>query len=156
MGVEIERKFLVKNEKFSKEGLLKKRIVQGFLNSCKDRVVRVRIADDRGFLTVKGLSDATGIRRFEWEQEISLDDAEALMKLTEPGRIEKYRYHFTQGKHLFEVDEFLNENAGLILAEIELTHENEVFEKPDWLGAEVTGVTRYYNAALSKQPYQNW
>ncbi len=156
MGVEIERKFLVNIDKFNKEGLSKSRIVQGFLNSNKARIVRVRIDDHQGFLTIKGPSDPTGIRRFEWEREISLKDAEALLPLTEPGRIEKYRYRLHIGSHIFEVDEFLNENKGLLLAEVELEHENEFFERPPWLGEEVTGIAKYYNAALSKRPYKLW
>ena len=156
MGVEIERKFLVKLDKFNKEGLARNRIIQGFLNSDKERVVRVRVSDNQGFLTIKGLSDASGIRRYEWEQEIPLADAQDLLQLVEPGIIEKYRYHISCGDHVFEVDEFLNDNAGLVLAEIELSDENEVFEKPSWLGKEVTGISKYYNASLSKLSYKDW
>ena len=156
MGIEIERKFLVNKDIFNKEGLVKTRIVQGFLNSNKARVVRVRITGDKGYLTIKGASDAAGLRRYEWEQEIDLKDAEALLRLSEPGKIEKNRYHYTLGKHLFEIDEFLNENEGLLLAEVELNDENEVFERPIWLGEEVTGITKYYNSELSNLPYRLW
>ena len=156
MGVEIERKFLVKKELFDKNGLTKNLIIQGFLSSKKERTVRVRITNNRGFLTIKGPSNSEGMRRYEWEQELRLEEAQELMCLTEPGKIEKYRYTIKQGKHLFEVDEFLHENAGLLLAEIELSDENEVFEKPDWLGEEVTGFSKYYNAALSKLPFKHW
>ena len=156
MGVEIERKFLVNKDEFNKDGLSKSRIVQGFLNSDKARVVRVRIDDHQGFLTIKGPSDSTGIRRFEWERKISVKDAEALLLLTEPGRIEKYRYRLHLGSQLFEIDEFLNENEGLLLAEVELNDENEFFERPAWLGEEVTGIAKYYNSELSKRPFQQW
>lgn len=156
MSVEIERKFLVKTNRFSKVGLSKVHIVQGFLNSNKERVVRVRIADGLGFLTIKGPSDRTGTSRYEWEQELSHEEALALLKLSEPGIIEKYRYLVPIGNHVFEVDEFLNENEGLIVAEIELNHLSETFDKPDWLGKEVTGITKYYNAALSLKPFKNW
>lgn len=131
-------------------------MAQGFLNSHKERTVRVRISDKKGFLTIKGESSASGLSRFEWENEIPLVDAKNLLQLCEPGQIEKTRFYINIGKHIFEVDEFLEENQGLIIAEVELTSEDEEFEKPDWLGEEVTGDVKYYNSMLSKQPYSKW
>ncbi|MCV6631271.1 MAG: CYTH domain-containing protein [Flavobacteriaceae bacterium] len=154
--VEIERKFLVKNHAFEAQAYDKKRIVQGFLNTDKKRVVRVRIIGDRAFITVKGPSNSSGTSRFEWEKEIAVEDAQNLLKLCLPYPIYKTRYFVKKGKHLFEVDCFENENAGLIVAEIELETENSAFEKPDWLGKEVTGDVRYYNSMLSNNPYQKW
>ena len=156
MHLEIERKFLVRSEDFKKESLQKTYIKQGFLNSHKERTVRIRIADDKATLTIKGLSSNNGTSRYEWEQELTRDDAENLMLLCEEGIIEKHRYHIPTGTHVFEVDEFLSENEGLVVAEIELNHESESFEKPFWLGREVTGDVKYYNAELSKNPFKNW
>src|SRR5690554_1182488 len=154
--IEIERKFLVKNEAFKDEAFEQIYIKQGFLNSDKKRTVRIRITNSHGMLTVKGLSDDNGLSRFEWEKEISKTDAEALFKLCEEGIIEKTRYLVKKGNHTFEVDEFYGDNEGLIIAEIELNHTTEIFIKPEWLGKEVTGITKYYNSQLSKQPYKNW
>lgn len=153
---EIERKFLVKNEDFKSEAFRSNRIVQGFLSTHPERTVRVRIYGEKGFLTIKGLSNQSGTTRFEWEKEISLEEAEELMKLCEPGIIDKIRYEVKNGKHIVEIDEFFGDNQGLIVAEIELKSENESFEKPSWLGEEVTGQEKYYNSQLSKNPYQNW
>lgn len=153
---EIERKFLVTSKAFKKEAFKSTRMAQGFLNSHKERTVRVRISDKKGFLTIKGESSASGLSRFEWENEIPLVDARDLLQLCEPGQIEKTRFYINIGKHIFEVDEFLEENQGLIIAEVELTSEDEEFEKPDWLGEEVTGDVKYYNSMLSKQPYSKW
>lgn len=153
---EIERKFLVTSKAFKKEAFKSTRMAQGFLNSHKERTVRVRISDKKGFLTIKGESSASGLSRFEWENEIPLVDAKNLFQLCEPGQIEKTRFYINIGKHIFEVDEFLEENQGLIIAEVELTSEDEEFEKPDWLGEEVTGDVKYYNSMLSKQPYSKW
>lgn len=153
---EIERKFLVTSKAFKKEAFKSTRMAQGFLNSHKERTVRVRISDKKGFLTIKGESSASGLSRFEWENEIPLVDAKNLLQLCEPGQIEKTRFYINIGKHIFEVDEFLEENQGLIIAEVELTSEDEEFEKPDWLGEEVTGDVKYYNSMLSKQPYSKW
>ena len=154
--IEIERKFLVLSEAFKSEAYNNTRIVQGFLNSDKDRIVRVRIRDNDGFLTVKGKPEEDGLTRFEWEKEISKSDAEALLKLCEAGMIDKIRYEVKCGNHVFEVDEFFGTNEGLIVAEVELTHVNEVFDKPNWLGEEVTGQSRYYNSQLLKHPFKNW
>lgn len=156
MSVEIERKFLVKNDNFKQESYQKKNIKQGFLNSNKNRVVRIRIADETAFITVKGKSNKAGTTRFEWEKEINKTDAEKLLLLCEPSIIEKTRFLIKKGNHIFEVDEFYAENQGLIIAEIELNSENESFEKPSWLGKEVTGDLKYYNSVLSKNPFKNW
>lgn len=154
--IEIERKFLVKNTLFKKDAHQKSYIKQGFLNSDKARTVRIRILENKGFLTIKGASNKSGLSRFEWEKEISVNDAEKLFLLIEEGSIEKYRYYITIDKHTFEVDEFLGANLGLIVAEIELSSEEEPFKKPDWLGKEVTGDKKYYNTVLSKHPYNTW
>lgn len=154
--IEIERKFLVTSTDFMQQSHAQHRIAQGYLNSSPERTVRVRIKDDKGFLTVKGKSNATGTSRFEWEKEIAFTEAERLLLLCEKGVIEKTRYHVNIGEHLFEVDVFYGENEGLIVAEIELSEENESFEKPDWLGLEVTNDERYYNAYLSRHPYKSW
>jgi CYTH domain-containing protein len=156
MSVEIERKFLVKNNSFKEESYQKKHIKQGFLNSNKNRVVRIRIADETAFITVKGKSNKEGTTRFEWEKEINKAEAEKLLLLCEPSIIEKTRFLIKKGNHIFEVDEFYSENQGLIIAEIELNSENEPFEKPNWLGKEVTGDLKYYNSVLSKVPFKNW
>ena len=154
--IEIERKFLVRTNDYKTEAFQSTRIVQGFLNTDPNRTVRIRINGERAFITIKGLSNKTGLSRFEWEKEILVKEAEALLNLCEPGIIEKVRYLVKYNKHTFEVDEFLGENQGLIIAEVELKEENEAFSKPVWLGAEVTGDVRYYNSQLSKVPYINW
>lgn len=154
--IEIERKFLVLSEAFKKEAFRHTRIVQGFLNTDPERTVRVRIRGEKGFLTVKGMSNTAGTIRTEWEKEIDVSEAEKLLKLCEEGVIEKVRYEVKAGNHIFEVDEFFGKNSGLIIAEIELTSENESFEKPAWLGKEVTGDLKYYNSQLSKNPFNTW
>jgi len=156
MNLEIERKFLVKNDSFKRKAFKKKHIKQGFLNSDKERTVRVRIIDDKAFLTVKGKSNNAGTIRFEWEKEIPVLEAEQLMLLTEKTAIEKDRYYVKEESHIFEVDEFFSANVGLIIAEVELTTENEFFSKPSWLGKEVTGEIKYYNSSLSRSPFQFW
>lgn len=155
MAQEIERKFIVAGD-FRPFVCRTTRIVQGYLSSVPERTVRVRIRGGKGFLTVKGLSDGKGISRFEWEKEISLTEAEELLRLCEPGIIDKNRHITEYAGHIFEVDEFFGENAGLVIAEIELSSEDEPFEKPQWLGREVTGDRRYYNSALMKTPYSSW
>ncbi|MFT7072041.1 CYTH domain-containing protein [Patiriisocius sp. Uisw_017] len=154
--VEVERKFLVKNEAYKAEARSKKRIVQGFLNTHPERTVRVRIKGDKGFLTIKGKGNDSGTTRFEWEKEIVVTEAQALLKLCEEGSIEKFRYEVKVENHVFEIDEFSGNNKGLIVAEVELSSENEKFEKPDWLGQEVTGEIKYYNSQLSQHPFMNW
>jgi CYTH domain-containing protein len=154
--IEIERKFLVNSQAYRENSRSKTTIIQGFLNTHPDRTVRIRIHGELGFITVKGRSNKEGTTRFEWEDELNLTDAKALMKLCEPGIIEKTRYEVAEGNHLFEIDEFCGDNDGLVIAEIELTSEDESFPKPQWLGKEVTGDLRYYNSSLSKQPFKNW
>ena len=153
---EIERKFLVESTDFIKESTINNRIVQGYLNSNPERTVRVRIKGNKGFLTIKGKGNENGTTRFEWEKEISLSEAEALLQLCESGIIDKIRYEIPLGKHTFEVDVFSGENQGLIIAEVELTFENEFFEQPNWLGKEVTGDKKYYNSHLSEHPFCSW
>ena len=154
--IEIERKFLVKDDSFKTAAFAKNHIAQGYLSSVPERTVRVRIKGDKGFLTIKGASNEAGLSRFEWEKEIPVAEAEALLLLCEKGVINKTRFEIKQGDHVFEVDEFYGENEGLIVAEIELNSETETFEKPNWLGNEVTGNNRYYNSYLSTHPYKNW
>jgi len=156
MSLEIERKFLVKNLDFKTESFEKKYMKQGYLNADKNRTVRIRIADEKGFITIKGKSNKAGTTRFEWEKEIPFFEAEELLLLCEPSIIEKHRYLIKKGTHTFEVDVFLGDNLGLLVAEIELSFENETFEKPTWLGNEVTGELKYYNSSISKLPFKNW
>jgi adenylate cyclase len=153
---EIERKFLVTSDAFIALAHSKNQIAQGYLNSHPERTVRIRIKGESGFLTIKGKGDETGTTRFEWETEISLTEAKPLLALCEKGVIQKTRYEIKSGKHTFEVDVFSGENEGLIIAEIELSSADEAFEKPDWLGVEVTNDERYYNAYLSQNPYNAW
>ena len=154
--LEIERKFLVLSHDFIKEAFTQNRIVQGYLNSNPERTVRIRIKGNKGFLTIKGKGNESGTTRLEWETEIPLEDAEKLLPLCENGVIDKVRYEIKVGKHVFEVDVFSGENAGLIMAEIELESEDEVFEKPIWIGKEVTNDVKYYNAYLSHHPFRSW
>ena len=155
MAQEIERKFLVDGH-FKHLAASHTRLVQGYLSSVPERTVRVRVRGKQAFLTIKGIGSASGASRYEWEREIPLPEAEELMKLCEPGIIEKTRYLVAVGSHMFEVDEFSGDNRGLVVAEVELASEDEAFEKPAWLGQEVTGETRYYNASLVKRPYKTW
>jgi adenylate cyclase len=155
MSLEIERKFLIKNLDFKTESFEKKYLKQGYLNADKNRTVRIRIADEKAFITIKGKSNKAGTTRFEWEKEIPFSEAEELLLLCEPCIIEKHRYLIKKGTHTFEVDVFLGDNQGLIVAEVELNSENETFEKPTWLGNEVTGELKYYNSS-SKLPFKNW
>lgn len=155
MSLEIERKFLVKGD-FKIEAFESHHIVQGYLSSVPERNVRIRIHDDKAYLTIKGKSSDNGVSRYEWEKEITPEDARELLCLCEPGSIDKTRYLVKAGKHLFEVDEFHGENKGLIIAEIELSKENEEFFHPLWLGEEVTGDLKYYNSQLTHHPYSKW
>lgn len=154
--LEIEKKFLVTSDYYKKEAFSKKRIIQGYLSSNPERIVRVRIKENKAYLTIKGNSNASGMSRFEWEKEISVDEAKNLLLLCEKGVIDKTRFEVKVGNHTYEVDEFYGENEGLEMAEIELQSETELFEKPDWLGEEVTNDKRYYNSYLSKNPFKNW
>ncbi len=154
--LEIERKFLVKSDDFKEQAFTQNRIAQGYLSSVPERTVRVRVKGERGFITIKGIGQQGGMSRFEWENEIPLGEALELLKLCEKGKIEKTRFEVKSGKHTIEIDEFYGENEGLVMAEIELESETESFEKPDWLGEEVTNDPRYYNAYLSKNPFKYW
>ena len=153
---EIERKYLVNSDVFLMLYKSENRIVQGYLSSVPERTVRVRIKGEKGYLTIKGKSNESGLSRMEWEKEIDVIEAEMLLQICESGVIEKIRYDVELGTRTFEVDVFEGENKGLIIAEVELQSENETFEKPEWLGEEVSGDERYYNAYLSKNPFKNW
>lgn len=155
MPREIERKFLVTGE-YKSQAFAHSRIVQGYICSARGRTVRVRLRDGRGYLTIKGASDAAGMSRYEWEKEISREEAEELMKLCEEGVIDKTRYLVRSGSHVFEVDEFYGDNEGLVMAEVELASEDEPFDQPAFIGREVTGDVRYYNSQLMKHPYREW
>jgi len=156
MAIEIERKFLVKNDGFKKESNNEKRITQGYLSSVPERTVRVRIKGEKGFMTIKGMGNESGATRFEWEKELSIEEIKDLLKLCESGIIDKTRYIVKYEDHIFEVDEFYGDNEGLTVAEVELSSENEKFDKPDWLGEEVTGDVKYFNSMLMKNPYSSW
>jgi CYTH domain-containing protein len=155
MPLEIERKFLVAGE-FRHLAFKKSRIRQGYLASGKGGTVRIRTKGKKGFVTIKGKSLNGGLSRYEWEKKISLKDAEELLLLCTDGLIDKYRHEIKVGRHVFEVDEFLGENQGLIVAEVELGSEDEVFIRPEWLGEEVTGDRKYYNSQLVKRPFCQW
>jgi adenylate cyclase len=154
--IEIERKFLVTSNAFKKEAFSQNRIKQGYLSSVPERTVRVRVKGDKAYITIKGVSNETGMSRFEWEKEISIAEADKLLLLCEKGVIDKTRFEVKIGTHIYEVDEFYGENKGLVIAEIELQSESEIFEKPNWLGKEVTNDNRYYNSNLSINPFTNW
>ena len=153
-SIEIERKFLVAGEykPFAESSV---RVKQGYLCNEEGRTVRVRVMDDKGYLTIKGRTSESGMSRFEWEKEIQVQEAERLLGLCGTV-IDKTRYYIKAGEHVFEVDEFYGDNLGLVLAEIELSSEDEAFERPSWLGEEVTGDVRYYNSVLLRNPYKNW
>jgi adenylate cyclase len=156
MAIEIERKFLVTGE-FKSFAIKNYRIVQAYLSSVPERSVRVRIVDEKAFITIKGASDEKGLIRFEWEKEIDLNDARKLISICEPGIIEKQRFIIPEKNELFfEVDQFKGENNGLIIAEIELPDENYKINKPSWIGKEVTGDERFYNVFLSVNPFSKW
>lgn len=154
--IEIERKFLVLSDAFKSICINKNNIAQGYLNSDPDRTVRIRIKNDQGFITIKGKGNESGMSRLEWEKEIDVEEAKVLLSLCEKGVIEKTRYDVPFGNHIFEVDVFEGENKGLIMAEIELNSETELFSTPDWLGNEVTNDNRYYNSYLSRTPFASW
>jgi len=155
MPTEIERKFLVKGD-FIKDIKKSIHITQGYLSRVPERTVRVRTYGNKAFLTIKGKANKSGLSRYEFEKEISYEDALELLKICEKGIIEKIRHLIYFKGHTFEVDEFSGENEGLILTEIELESEDYTFEKPEWLGEEVTGNNRYYNSSLSRYPYKYW
>ena len=153
-GMEIERKFLVKNDGYKRQAYTSDRIRQGYISSSGGCTVRVRQRGERGYLTIKGPSADGGLSRYEFEKEITLDEADHLFRLCEPGIIDKTRYLVKSGSHTFEVDEFYGDNEGLILAEVELQSADESFEIPDFIGQEVTGDRRYYNSHLRQHPYK--
>ena len=156
MAQEIERKYLVLDDSFKHEAFSKSHIQQGYICSERGRTVRVRIRDARAYITIKGPSTDNGLTRYEFEQEIPLADAEQLMKLCEPGIIDKTRWLVKSGDHTFEVDEFHGENDGLIVAEVELRDATDVVEIPHFIGKEVTGDRRYYNSQLRQHPFKLW
>jgi len=156
MAQEIERKFLVNSDAFKDEAARQTRITQGYLSSVPERTVRVRIKGDKGYITIKGIGSASGASRYEWEKEIPVAEVEELLKICEPGVIDKTRYEVKSGESTFEIDEFYGENQGLVVAEVELSSEDEQFERPEWLGEEVTGDARFYNSMLMKNPYTTW
>jgi len=155
MPQEIERKFLVQGN-FQHDAESSTRIVQGYLSSVPERIVRVRINGEKGFITIKGVSNDSGLSRYEWEKEIPVSEARELLSICEPGIIDKTRFLVKIKNFTFEIDEFYGDNQGLVIAEVELVSEEDIFEKPEWLGKEVTGDKRYYNSKLSKHPYSKW
>lgn len=156
MAVEIERKFLVESTEYRRMAYSSDRIVQGYICRQDGNSVRVRIRDGRGYLTIKGPSLDGGLSRYEWEREISLSEAEDLLLLCRDAKIDKRRYLVKCGNHTYEVDEFYGDNEGLVVAEIELSDKDEPFERPPFLGREVTGEARYYNGHLTRFPYKDW
>ena len=155
MAFEIERKFLVSGD-YKSLSTSHSRIKQGYICSAKGRTVRVRIRDKKGYLTIKGPSLNGGLSRYEFEKEITLDEALSLMMLCEPGIVDKTRWLVPMGNHTYEVDEFYGDNEGLVVAEVELKSENEPFERAPFLGQEVTGDRKYYNSSLRIHPYKDW
>ena len=155
MGLEIERKFLV-NGDFMKDAYKSYHIIQGYICRGTGRSVRIRIRDDKAFITIKGKASEGGLSRFEWEKPIPVKDAKELLELRDGALIDKTRYLVKVGDHVFEVDVFSGDNDGLVMAEVELGSEDEAFEKPQWLGEEVTGDRRYYNSSLIANPFKDW
>ena len=155
MAQEIEKKFLVAGDfkPFVKKAT---RITQGYLSSVPERTVRVRVKGEKGFITIKGIGSASGASRFEWEKEIPVEEVQELLKLCEPGVIDKTRYLVDAGNHTYEVDEFYGDNEGLVMAEVELSSEDEPFEKPAFIGREVTGDRRFYNSHMRQYPFKMW
>ncbi len=156
MAQEIERKFLVLDDSFKHEAFSKSHIQQGYICSERGRTVRIRIKDNRAYLTIKGPSENGGLTRYEFEREIPLEDGQQMMQLCEPGIIDKTRWLVKSGKHTFEVDEFFGDNEGLVVAEVELSYEDEPYKKPHFIGKEVTGDRRYYNSQLRLCPFNKW
>ena len=157
MPIEIERKFKVKSNEFINEAFDSKKIKQGYISKSKKANVRIRVSDDKGYITIKGKSDDKGISRYEWEHEISKKEALELLKFSNGDIVEKTRYLVKEESGLvFEIDVFEGNNKGLIIAEIELEYETQEFIKPNWLDIEVTGNKKYYNSHLSKNPYNQW
>ena len=154
--IEIERKFLVKSTGYKKNSLSKHFVKQGYLSTDLSRCVRVRIIDEKAFITIKGASSIDGLSRFEWEKEICKKEADEIIMLCAADTIEKIRYVLEFDGNKFEVDEFQNKNNGLIIAEIELSSKNQLFKKPEWIGKEVTGIKKYYNSQLAQKPFSKW
>ena len=154
-GMEIERKFLVHKHKNWKElAVSSSHIQQGYMAAVN--TVRIRIRDEQAFLTIKGKSVNGGLSRYEFEKEISVDEAQQLLNLCEPPVIDKYRYLIPFEGHTFEVDEFLGDNSGLVMAEVELENEREEVKMPDFIGVEVTGDPRFYNRNMRRNPFSAW
>ena len=155
-GMEIERKFLVRGSSYRQQAHSSSRIRQGYICSGHGHTVRVRMRDEEAFLTIKGPSLDGGLSRYEFEKSITAEEANSLFKLCEPGIIDKTRYLVSCGNHIFEVDEFHGDNQGLVIAEVELSAPDEHYDRPDFLGKEVTGNRRYYNSHLRSHPYCQW
>ena len=155
MPLEIERKFLVSGD-YKSHSTSNSRIIQGYICSDRGRTVRVRLRDEKAFLTIKGPSTDDGLSRYEFEKEISKDEGLSLLRLCQPGIIDKKRWLVPVGKHTFEVDEFFGENEGLVVAEVELGSPDEDYERPSFVGKEVTGERKYYNSSLRLNPYKSW
>jgi CYTH domain-containing protein len=155
-ALEIERKFLVVGDAYKRQAYASSYIKQGYICSERGRTVRVRLRGDCGYLTIKGPSTDNGLSRYEFEKEITLDEARELFKLCEPGIVEKTRYLVRSGNHTFEVDEFHGDNEGLVMAEVELAAPDDPIVKPDFIGQEVTGDRRYYNSQLRQHPFTTW
>ncbi len=153
--MEIERKFLVTGE-YKSLASKSYRIAQGYLSSSPGRTVRIRTKGDKGYITIKGKSNESGLSRYEWEKEIPHNEAQELLALCDPGIINKTRYEIIFENQTYEVDEFYGKNEGLTIAELELESETTSFSKPAWLGDEVTGDKRYYNVQLSIKPFKHW
>ena len=154
--IEIERKFLVKSKGYKKNSLSKHFVKQGYLSTDLSRCVRVRIIDEKAFITIKGASSIDGLSRFEWEKEICKKEADEIIMLCAADTIEKIRYVFEFEGNKFEIDEFQNKNNGLVIAEIELSSKSQLFKKPEWIGKEVTGIKKYYNSQLAQKPFSKW
>ena len=154
MGIEIERKFLLKNNDWKKAADQGQRIQQGYLNLDKVRTVRIRVIGEKGILTIKGKN--AGTTRLEFEYEIPLEEAQQLLKLCHSPILEKTRYKVVHDKHLWEIDIFEGMNQGLEVAEVELQNENETVQIPDWIGQEVSGQAEYYNSSLIENPFRDW
>ncbi|HMA98315.1 MAG TPA: CYTH domain-containing protein [Wenzhouxiangella sp.] len=155
MALEIERKFLVTGD-FRAHVSSSTRMIQGYLCAEPERTVRIRLAGEQGFLTIKGSPSTSGLVRYEWERELPITEALELLNLCQAARIEKIRHRIDFAGNTYEVDQFHGENEGLVIAELELDDEDQAFERPSWLGTEVTGDPRYYNSSLIQKPYCDW
>ena len=155
-NIEIERKYLVLDDSYKKESFSHSHIQQGYICSEEGRAVRIRIRDERAYITIKGPTPEGGLNCFELEKEITFEEGRQLMHLCEAGKIDKVRWLVKCGKHTFEVDEFLGDNEGLVMAEVELSSEDEEVEIPSFIGKEVTGDPRYFNSYLRIHPFRTW